>query len=208
MKYHAVNNNREGRMDLGDQRTDGNLSDDVNPNLLNNGRRLTSDKSFLETRKIGIWNLKTLFQAGNLENVIMEMEHMKIDTGIFGICETRWTENGRINKEDHLMIYSDGQQHANGVGIIFTKAVAESIKSYWQISDRILLIKLLAAPFNIAIIQVCASTSSYSDEYTEQWYEGVKEAMKVVKSDEYIIIMGDLNAKVIIDLIISLTSMD
>ena len=51
VKYHTVNNNREGRMDLGDQRTDGNLNDDVNPNLLNNGRRLTSNKSFLETRK-------------------------------------------------------------------------------------------------------------------------------------------------------------
>ena len=70
-------------MNLGDQRTDGNLNDDVNPNLLNNGRRLTSDKSFLETRKtllkIGTWNVKTLFQAGKLDNVVMEMEHMKID---------------------------------------------------------------------------------------------------------------------------------
>ena len=65
MKYHAVNYNREGRMDLGDQRTDGNLNDDANPNLLYNGRRSTSDKSFSETRKtllkIGIWNVKTLF---------------------------------------------------------------------------------------------------------------------------------------------------
>ena len=51
LNYHTVNNNREGRMDLGDQRTDGNLNDDVNPNLLNNGRILTSDKSFLDTRK-------------------------------------------------------------------------------------------------------------------------------------------------------------
>ena len=30
-------------------------------------------------------------------------------------CETRWTENGRINKEDHIMIYSGGEQHTNGV---------------------------------------------------------------------------------------------
>ena len=45
-------------------------------------------------------------------------------------------------------------------------------------------------PFNIAIIQVYAPTSSCSDEYTEQWHEGVEEAMEVVKSDEYLIIMG------------------
>ena len=65
---------------------------------------------------------------------------------ILGICETRWTENGRINKEDHIMIYLGGDQQTNGVGILFTKAVAKSIKSYWAISDRILLIELHAAP--------------------------------------------------------------
>ena len=121
------------------------------------------------------------------------MEHMKID--IWEFCETRWTENGRINKAYHLIIYSGGEQHTNGVGIIFTKAVAKSIKSYCLISDRILLIKLHAAPFNIAIIQVYAPTSSYSDEYIEQLCEGIEEAMKVVKSDEYLIIMGDLKRK-------------
>ena len=56
-----------------------------------------------------------------------------------------------------------------------------------------MFIKLCVAPFNIAILQVYIPTSSHSDEYTEQWYE---EAMKIVKSDEYLIIIGDLNAKV------------
>ena len=60
---------------------------------------------------------------------------MKID--ILGNRETRWTENWRINKEEHVMIYSGGEQHTNGVEITFRKAVAKSIKSYWPISDSV-----------------------------------------------------------------------
>ena len=60
MKYHAVLIGKGGW--IWDQRMMGKLNDDVNPNLLNNGRRLTSDKNQE--------NVKTLFQAGKLENVI------------------------------------------------------------------------------------------------------------------------------------------
>lgn len=196
MKYHAVNINRAEKMDLRVQKSDESPNDEVNlkiPSI-----RLTSDERFLKTKKkllkVGTWNVRTLYQAGKLDNVIKEMDHMKID--ILGLCETRWTENGKINKNDHSMIYSGGEQHINGVGIIMTKAVSKALMGYWPISDRILLIKLQAKPFNIVILQLYAPTTNYSDEDMEQWYERVEETMEVIKSDEYLIIMGDFNAKV------------
>ena len=36
----------------------------------------------------------------------------------------RWTENERITKEKYRMIYSGGDEHKNGVGIILRKKIA------------------------------------------------------------------------------------
>ena len=56
--------------------------------------------------------------------------------------------------------------------------------------------KLKGAPFNISILQTYAPTLDYTDEEIEAYYKEIQNALKVVKSDEVLIIMGDLNAKV------------
>ena len=71
---------------------------------------------------IGTWNVRTLYQSGKLDNLIQELNHMKID--IMGIAETRWTDTGKIIKDDYTKIYSGGEDHKNGVGII--------LKMKWQ----------------------------------------------------------------------------
>ena len=44
----------------------------------------------------------TTFQAGKLDNVIHEMINMNVD--IMGLGETRWTCNGKIIHEDHVLL--------------------------------------------------------------------------------------------------------
>ena len=48
---------------------------------------------------------------------------MKMD--IIGRAETRWTDTGKIVKDDYTMIYSGGEDHKNAVGIIFRNEVAK-----------------------------------------------------------------------------------
>ena len=67
---------------------------------------------------------------------------------------------------------------------------------FWPISDRSILIKLEGKPFNISIIQVYAPTQDHGDEEIEAFYEEIEKAIKIVKSDEVLIVMGDWNAKV------------
>ena len=71
--------------------------------------------------KIGTWNVRTLYRAGQLENVIHEMNRAKLD--ILGLCETQWPRNGRLELENHTMLYSGCGQHAKGVALIMTKKV-------------------------------------------------------------------------------------
>ena len=56
--------------------------------------------------------------------------------------------------------------------------------------------KLQAKPFNIAIIQVYAPTSESSEDELATFYCDLDKAKKECKSQEVVIMMGDLNAKV------------
>ena len=143
---------------------------------------------------MGTWNVRTLYQAGKLENVIQEMG--RLDVNIFGLCETRWTNSGSMQIDDYKIIYSGGDKHEKGVGIILDKERSKSLMGYWAISDRVLLVKLKGHPFNISIIQAYAPTSASTEEDIEAFYETLEKAKEQCKSQDIIIMMGDFNARV------------
>ena len=118
--------------------------------------------------RIATWNVRTLFLAGQLENLKQEMQTLDVD--ILGVCETRWTGNGRFNSDDIVMLYSGGETHSNGVGIIMKKEFAKSIIGCWTISDRVMVIKLKGTPANINIIEAYAPTSTSSELDLETFY--------------------------------------
>ena len=62
-----------------------------------------------------------------------------------------------------------------------------------------MIIKLKAKPFNINLIQVYARTSSRCDEEVEEFYNNIDNCLKECKSQEITIVMGDLNAKVVVE---------
>ena len=70
---------------------------------------------------IGTWNVTSMNQ-GKLEVVIQEMARVNI--GILGISELRWTGMGEFNSDDHYIYYC-GQEslRRNGVALIVDKRV-------------------------------------------------------------------------------------
>ena len=74
--------------------------------------------------------------------------------------------------------------------------MAKAVEGYWPISDRVMMIKLDAKPFDLVIIQCYAPTSDYSEEELEEFYEDVQKGIKQTKSTDIVYVMGDLNAKV------------
>ena len=151
-------------------------------------------KTWGQLLNIGTWNCRTLHKPGKLDNLIQELNHMKIN--IMGIAETRWTVTGKIVKDDYNMIYSGGEDHKNEVGIILRNEVAKSLIGYWPTSDRVVMVKLQAKPFNINMIQVYAPTQDYDGETIEEFYEQIQSAVSYTKSSDIICIMGYLNAKI------------
>jgi hypothetical protein len=170
--------------------------DDVGPNPTRG--RHTSDDRQLKTRRkelrIGTWNVRTLYKAGQYENLLSEMSALNLD--ILGIAETRWNDDGRISNDQYEFIYSGGEKHQHGTGIMMKKSVASCMVGFWPVSDRIIMVKLKGKPFNINIIQIYAPTTEHDDDEVENFYNDIENVMKYTKSGEINIVMGDWNAKV------------
>ena len=77
------------------------------------------------------------------------------------------------------------------------KTSEKHILGYWPVSNQNIMIKLKAKPFDISIIQKSAPTTTHCDEETEAYYEEIAKMLKEVKStDNVLVVMGNLNAKV------------
>ena len=94
------------------------------------------------------------------------------------------------------MIYSGGAKHERGVAIIVSNTLKYNIIGYWAISDRVILVKFDSKHFNISVIQVYAPMQDATKEESEEFYGQLDKARGHCKSQEVIIVMGDLNAKI------------
>ena len=144
--------------------------------------------------KVGTWNVRSLYQAGKLVNCTQEMSRLNID--ILGVAETRWTDSGVIDGEDHTIYFSGGRKHQHGVGVIVKKHLNTSVLGYIAKSERVIMLKLEGKPFNVVIIQVYAPTADHNNEEVEEFYQQVSECLEEVKSTDVLVVMGDFNAKV------------
>ena len=81
-----------------------------------------------------------------------------------------------------MTIFSGSEKHIKGVGIIINKKIAKSMKGYWTVSDRVILMKLAVKPFDIGIIQVYAPTNECMTEEIESFCEQLEVTMKQLKS--------------------------
>ena len=73
---------------------------------------------------------------------------------------------------------------------------SKSLLGYYPALDRVLLAKIKAKPFDIATIQVYAPTSESEEEECDSFYADLDKVYKECKSNEIVIVMGDINAKV------------
>jgi hypothetical protein len=135
-----------------------------------------------------------MFQKGKLENIKKEMQRLQVN--VLGLSEVRWMGAGSFTTDNFTLFYSGGDQHERGVGILLDKETSKSMKGFWAVSDRVILIKLHGKPFNISIIQGYAPTIDYDEDAISDFYEDLEKAYKQCNSNDIIYVMGDFNAKV------------
>lgn len=146
--------------------------------------------------KIATWNIKTIYEAGKIHNVIQEMQRMSIK--ILGLSETRWIGSGESQIKNTKTYYSGNNDpnHRNGVAIVVDKSLCQSVTSFTPISDRVVMITVKMSQGLLNIVQVYAPTSDKTEEEVEHFYNEVQQALDSTNNRDTTIIMGDFNSKI------------
>ena len=100
---------------------------------------------------------------------MVKQEMARINIGILGISELKWTGVGEFNSDDHYIYYC-GQEslRRNGVAIIVNR-VQNAVLGCSLKNDRMISVCFQGKPFNITVIQVYAPTSN-AEEAEVEWF--------------------------------------
>lgn len=90
--------------------------------------------------KIATWNVRSLYQTGKLDNVELEAKRMDID--ILGISDVRWNGCDKIMRKEYDLVFSGGDKHVYGVGILIKKNLSSMIRSVIPLSDRVIGVQI------------------------------------------------------------------
>ena len=88
------------------------------------------------------------------------------------------------------------QKHEAGVGFLLSKRAREALLNYKPVSDRVMVARFQARPFNMSVVQVYAPTSDGTDEQVEQFYADLETTLDDIPKKNIVIIASDWNANV------------
>ena len=123
---------------------------------------------------------------GKLEVVKQEMA--RVNVGILGISELRWTGMGEFNSDDHY-IYLESLRR-NGVAIMVNKRVRNAALGCNLKNDRMISVHFQGKPFHITVIQVYAPTSNAEEAEVEQFYKDFQDLLQLTTKKDVLFILG------------------
>ena len=99
--------------------------------------------------------------------------------------------------DGHKVYFSEEKdRHEYGVGLFVHKSIASAVSGCRPVSSRLISIYLVAAPFNITIIQVYVPTSCHDDSEVDLFYQQLQETIDQTPKKDILVVQRDLNAKV------------
>ena len=85
----------------------------------------------------------------------------RVNVGILGNSELKWTGMGEYNSDDHYIYYCVQESlRRNGIAIMVNKRVQNAVLGYSLQNDRMISVCFQGKSFNIAVIQVYAKPVS------------------------------------------------
>ena len=166
---------------------------------------VTGDRNKVQCCKekycIGTQNVRSMNQ-GKFEVVKQEMTRVNVD--ILGISELRWIGMGEFSSDNHY-IYYYGQEflRRNGVALTVNRRVQNAVLGCSLKNDRMISFRFQGKPFNMTVIQVCASTSNAEEAEVERFYEDLQDLLELTpkgwgggEERRCPFIIGDQNATV------------
>ena len=136
--------------------------------------------------RVGSWNVRTLYQAGTLQQVLREMTNYKVE--ILCLSEARWTDSGRrILASGHTIFYSGRTDnlHRGGVAVIVTSKVEKTLLEWKPVKDRLMKVRFNSKFAKLTIIACYAPTE---EEEKDKFYEQLEEEIRTTPDRAIVIV--------------------
>ena len=112
------------------------------------------------------------------------------------MSDVRWSGCNKIIRKNYDFVFTGGNKHKYGVGLLIKEKLSNMIGNIIPWSDQVIGVQLDTLPKPVSIIQVDAPTADKEDEDIEKFYEDIEGVRRKLRRDGPVIIMGDYNAKV------------
>ena len=120
--------------------------------------------------KISTWNVRTMFQAKKLQQVVREMK--KYEIAILGLSEMRWSGCGCVQSEVVTILWSGYKQPAvNGVGLMINKEAEKALMEWKPVDEPLLMAQFQTKQARLTIIQVYAIADAADLDIKENFYD-------------------------------------
>jgi len=142
--------------------------------------------------RLGTMNIGTMTGKGN--EIVDMMQRRKID--ILCVQETRWKGSKARMMGNGYKMYYNGKDSRNGVGIVLSEALVESVIEVVRVSDRLMRIRLVINGVVINIVCAYAPQVGSDQEEKMSFWESMDNIMQEITQEERVFIGGDLNGHV------------
>ena len=116
----------------------------------------------------------------------------RVNIGILGISELKWTGMGEFNSDDHYIYYC-GQEslRRNGVALIVNKTAWNAVLGCNLKNDSMISLCFQGKPFSITVIQVYDLTINAKEAEVEWFCEDLQDLLETTPQKDVLFIIGD-----------------
>lgn len=162
--------------------------------MTNQAQKKDKRHGISEELKLGVWNVRGICHKE--EELQKELKQADIDIAI--IPETKKKLKGSVELEDYIMLYSGVPQNKRasaGIAILLKKKWKTKIQNYEFINERLMKLRYKTPRGPMTIIG-CYAPEEGRLEDTNEFYDQLQTILDKTNKNDYIIIAGDLNARI------------
>ncbi len=157
-------------------------------------KKETNKGQISEILKLGIWNVRALSN----KEAELEQELDKAGIDIAAITETKKKLQGSSELQNYIMIYcgvSQQQRASAGVSIWIRKSLKNRIVSYTFINERIITMRFKVDRGYVTVFALYAPEEGRT-QVAIKFYQQLQTAINKINKNDYLLLLGDLNARV------------
>ena len=150
----------------------------------------------LRNFRVGTLNVNTL--KGRVCEVVETLSRRKVD--LCCVQETRYRGGHRriITGKDsrYKLFWSGNSKGTAGVGVFVAEKWIEKVFEVKQVSDRIILVKIIVGQRMLCLLSVYAPQCGLSDSVKDLFYDQLRAVTAMIPASEFLIPCGDWNGHV------------